>query len=261
MSRWLCRATSGRIASSVSREKSSNRRSGSHGPAYPTMPSGVSTAAMGPTGACATSEPSTIAWFGCGDGVAWASSIVTVQWQCGVRSAGTRGGRWIGRTAALRVRGQRGRVERRVLDRVAHAAHPLVAHRLDVHQRAAVVEPELAVLVVDHLHPEVHELRRRADVDLDVLEDHLGGGAAEAEQLLRAHRVDRRRRHPLVDRDLLRLLPFEALLVEERDADAVLEVAVEQPFAQEHRELVARERVERRRDDGRGRRRHRVSDQ
>ena len=64
-------------------------------------------------------------------------------------------------------------------------------------------------------------------------------GTRNDEQLLRAQRVDRARRHPLVDRDLLRLLAVEAPLVQQRDGDAVLQVAVQQPLAQEHRELVA----------------------
>ena len=71
--------------------------------------------------------------------------MITVQAQCGCRSAGTRGGRWIGRTCAF------GLVATAVASKVGSsmswhiAAHVVVAHRLDVHQRAAVVEPELAV--------------------------------------------------------------------------------------------------------------------
>ena len=48
-------------------------------------------------------------------------------------------GAWIG--------DDRGGVERRVLDLVAHPDHLLLAHRLDVHQRAAVRQPELAAAI------------------------------------------------------------------------------------------------------------------
>ncbi len=88
----------------------------------------------------------------------------------------------------VRVRGERGGVERRVLDGVAHAVHPLVAHRLDVHERAAVVEPELAVLVVVDPDAEVHVLGWRPDVDLDVLQDRGHRRLAERQQLLRCAR-------------------------------------------------------------------------
>src|SRR5207249_7934969 len=43
---------------------------------------------------------SDLAAVGCGSTGTPVSSIVTRQWQWGARSAGTRGGRWIGRTCA-----------------------------------------------------------------------------------------------------------------------------------------------------------------
>jgi hypothetical protein len=64
------------------------------------------------------------------------------------------------------VSGHRRRVEGGVFDVVAHAAHVVLAHRLDVEQRPAVVEVELAVPPVVHGVAEVHELRRRTDVEL-----------------------------------------------------------------------------------------------
>src|SRR3712207_8407384 len=59
----------------------------------------------------------------------------------------------------------------RALDVVAHRHDELLAHRLHVHERAAVVEPELAPVRTVEPVAEVHELRRRADVDLHPLED------------------------------------------------------------------------------------------
>ncbi len=72
----------------------------------------------------------------------------TVQWQCG-KPVGRGPRRPVdGPHAGPRVGGAGRGVERGVLDVVAHRHHEGVAHGLHVHQRAAVVEPELAVLVV-----------------------------------------------------------------------------------------------------------------
>ena len=65
-----------------------------------------------------------------------------------------------------RVRRPPGGVEGGVLDVVTHGDHELLAHRLDVHQGAAVVEVEQAVVVVDDRVAEVHELGGCADVEL-----------------------------------------------------------------------------------------------
>ena len=140
--------------------------------------------------------------------------MITVHAQCGCRSAGTRGGRWIGRTCAL------GWLAIAVASNVGssmswHMPDDVVlAHRLDVHQRAAVVELELAVPRVVHGVAEVHELRRRADVELEALED--GDHVAlarrlgrEAQRLLHAAGVDRAGGRPLLDRDLHHLLASE----------------------------------------------------
>ena len=113
-----------------------------------------------------------------------------------------------------RVGGHRGRVEGRVLDVVAHRADVVGPHRLDVHQRTAVVEVELAVPRVVHGVAEVHELRRRSDVELQPLEDrdHVAtarrrGGVAEG--VLHPPGVDRRGRRPFLDGDLRHLLTAE----------------------------------------------------
>ena len=102
-----------------------------------------------------------------------------------------------------RVRCRRGRVERRVLDGVAHAADPVLPHGLHVHQRAAVAQRELAVVFVDQPELEVHVLRRRADVELDVLEDHVDGVTVEPQRVLHPLRIDRTGRRPFVDGDFL----------------------------------------------------------
>ena len=117
-----------------------------------------------------------LAWTGLRMG----GSIVTVHAQCGDRSAGTRGGRCTGRTWARGFDAGGGGVEGGVLDVVAHGPHVVGAHRLHVHEGAAVVEPEPAVVVVGDGEPEVHELGRGADVDLEALEDGLHGVALEA---------------------------------------------------------------------------------
>ena len=92
--------------------------------------------------------------------------------------------------------------------------------------------------VVEHLAAEVHELVRRADVELEVLHDRRDVAVREVERVLGADRVDRARAHPLDDGDLLHRLAGPAL-VDERHADPVLQVAVQQPLAAEHRRAPA----------------------
>ena len=140
-----------------------------------------------------------------------------------------------------RVRGRRrgGGVEGGVLDRVAHAPHPLVAHRLHVHERAAVAEFEHRVVLVGDGDLEVHVLGRRADVDLQVLHDGDDGLSAEAHRLLHAQGVQRAGGRPLVDRDLFSTLAVDSMLIQQRDSDSVLQMTVQQPLPQEDRERVA----------------------
>ncbi len=128
--------------------------------------------------------------------------MVTVQ--CAVRrTVGGHPGRPVDRAYPGVAVGGGGRgVERGVLDVVAHRDHVVGAHRLDVHQRAAVVEPELAVVVVDHWIAEVHELGRRPDVELQPLEDGLDRVPLEPECPLHPPGVERARAHPLVDGDV-----------------------------------------------------------
>ena len=92
--------------------------------------------------------------------------MMTVHPQCGCWSDDVRGGRWTRPDLGLAIGGHRGGVEGGVLDVVAHALDVIGAHRLDVHQRTAVVEVELAVPPVVHGVAEVHELRWRTDVEL-----------------------------------------------------------------------------------------------
>ena len=101
------------------------------------------------------------------------------------------------------VRRERRRVERRVLDRVAHPDHALLAVRLRVEQRAAVLEPELGVVVVDDRVPDVHVLVHEADVELQRLHDGVDPVALDAHEAAHATRVDRAGAHPLVDRDVV----------------------------------------------------------
>ena len=120
----------------------------------------------------AASDPRRSPGSGAAPGVGWAGSIVTVQWQCGVRSAGTRGGRWIGRTAACagwwRARSRRTSGPRWCgTCRCTHSS-PIGSTSMSAPQWSSQNSPCSSSI---DLHAEVHELRRRADVELDVLED------------------------------------------------------------------------------------------
>ena len=65
-----------------------------------------------------------------------------------------------------RIGCDRGRVEGRVLDGVAHAEDVIGTHRLDIEQRPAVVEMELAMPAIVNGVAEIHELGRCPDVEL-----------------------------------------------------------------------------------------------
>ena len=135
----------------------------------------------------------------------------------------------------------RGGVERRVLDVVAHAPDVVLAHRLDVEQRAAVVQVELAVPAVVHGVAEVHELRRGADVELQALEDGDDVDALVLQRLLHPLGVERAGRRPLLDGDLQHLLAAET-----RDAPShsgpVDELTDQQQLGHQRGELFARQR-------------------
>ena len=108
------------------------------------------------------------------------------------------------------VGGDRGGVEGGVFDVVAHRGHVVVAHRLHVHQRAAVVEDELPVILVEDRVPEVHELRWCADVELQAFEHVRHAVAVDLQSGSHPPGVDRTRGHPLLDRDLRHGLAAES---------------------------------------------------
>jgi hypothetical protein len=74
-----------------------------------------------------------------------------------------------------------------------------------------VVEVELAVPAVVHGVAEVHELRRRADIELQTLEDGDDVVAFVAQGLLHAPGVERAGAGPFFDRDLQHLRAAERL--------------------------------------------------
>jgi hypothetical protein len=116
-------------------------------------------------------------------------------------------GRAVDRThLRARVGRNRRRVEGRVFDGVAHAEDIIVTHRLDVEQRAAVVEMELAMPAIVNRVAEVHELRRRPDVELQALENRWDVDTFIVQRPLHASGVDRAGAGPLLDGDLHHLL-------------------------------------------------------
>src|SRR5581483_6445672 len=112
----------------------------------------------------------------------------------------------------------------------------VVAHWLDVHQGAAVVEVELTVVVVDHRVAEVHELGRGAYVDLHALEARLDAVAFESEQALHALGVERAGRHPLVDGDVAHHV--DTVADDGRHARPVDQLPGEQVLAGQGRQLL-----------------------
>jgi hypothetical protein len=94
---------------------------------------------------------------------------------------------------------------------VAHSEDVLVAHRLHVEQRTAVVEVEFAVPAVVDGVAEIHELRRGADVELEALENGWHVVAFVVQRPLHALGVYRAGARPLLDGDLQHLLATECL--------------------------------------------------
>jgi hypothetical protein len=140
-----------------------------------------------------------------------------------------------------RIRGDRGRVEGRVFDAVAHHHHPGFAALLDVHQRAAVLQPELGAAVRLELEAHVHVLVREAHVELKGLHDGGDVVALDLHQPLHAARVVGRRALPLPDRERLDHLASAEAHAGLRHQRAVVGVPVEHELAAEARELGARE--------------------
>jgi hypothetical protein len=160
--------------------------------------------------------------------------------QCGTRSAGSRGGRWIGPTACARIRRDRRRVERRVLDRVAHREDGGLAVRLDLEQCAAALEPEEAARRALELVADVHVLMCEADVELEVSHDGPDVVAFETHRALHALGVDRARAHPLLDRDGLSRLRTEPH-VHGRQRGTIQEMPEQHVLSTERREYSPRE--------------------
>lgn len=122
---------------------------------------------------------------------------------------------------------------------MAHRRDVLVPHRLDVHQRAAVAQLKAAVAVVVDDKPEVHELGRRTDVELDALEDRLDRVTLETQQRLHAFGVDRAGRHPLPDRHLGHRLPTQ-VANHMGHACAIDEVTGQQQLPHQFRQVAVR---------------------
>ena len=101
-SRWLCTANSCSATTSARCEKSSSCEVGVEVAVVVVPAAGLGVAGR----ASATPMPGDDRRLDerpvrvRGDRVGTSGSISTVQWQCGIRSAGTRGGRWTGRTCA-----------------------------------------------------------------------------------------------------------------------------------------------------------------
>ncbi len=170
--------------------------------------------------------------------------MTTVHAQCGVMVCRPARGTVDRTDLRVRIGGQCRGVECGVLDVVAHRGHVLVAQRFDVHQRATVVEPELAVLRIVDPEAEVHELRRRPDVELQALEDGDDVVALVAQCTLHAPGVPGTRRLPFLDRDLSHALPPE-LDDQVGHPGSVDQLAAQQQFRHQCRQVRPRQRRER----------------
>src|SRR4029453_15175846 len=163
--------------------------------------------------------------------------------QSGARAAGERGGRRNGTARGPGIRPPRTRVERGILDGVTHGPHRRLAVLLDLEQRAAAHQPEVAARLALEVVVHVHVLMREADVELEALEDRPDAVAGEPEEALHAPGVDGARPHPLLDRDRLARLGTD-LEVHVGERAAVQEMAEQHVLAADHRQLGARQLLE-----------------
>jgi hypothetical protein len=115
--------------------------------------------------------------------------------------------------------------------------------RLNVHQRAAVGQPELRVMGVPDLEAYVHVVVREAHVELGRLDDRGDVVPLDPHQALHAAGVVGRN-----DRERLDLAAATQAYAHLRHERAIVDVPVEHVLAPEARELGAREIRERARD-------------
>ena len=157
----------------------------------------------------------------------FAGSISIVQWQWGARSFGHARRAMDRADARARVRGVGGGVEGRIFDVVTHADDARLAVGLDVEQRAAVAQPELAAGRALELPADVHVLVREADVELERLHDRVDPVSLDAHQTPHASGVDGARAHPLVDGEVVhraRILRRDRDVGHQRTVEEVPEV-------------------------------------
>jgi hypothetical protein len=111
--------------------------------------------------------------------------------------------------------------------------------RLEIDQRAAMLEPELTVQRIVHLVVHEHVLVHEADVELQRLHDRGDVVAFDAHEAAHTVRVHRARTHPEIDRDLVEVVERPArddrlrqrCLVREHAEEHVLVDDREQPVA------------------------------
>jgi hypothetical protein len=108
-----------------------------------------------------------------------------------------------------------------------------------------VEQPELAAALVLQLVADVHVLVREANVELERLHDRADAVALDAHQPPHAARVDRRRAHPLVDRDRVDLRHAARRDRDLRHQRAVEEMAHMHALERDRQQPLARQGFER----------------
>jgi len=115
--------------------------------------------------------------------------------------------------------------------------------RVDVLVGAAERQPEVAERLVDELVAHVHVPVRKADIELQGLEDRRDAVSRDTEHLAHTAVVEGTRTHPLVARDPGHLRAVEAP-AEQRHQPAVVEVAEEHVLPAQARERRMRQLLE-----------------
>ena len=125
---------------------------------------------------------------------------------------------------------------------MTHGGHVLGAHWFNVHQRTAVIKPELSVVFVNHRVAKIHELRRSANVELHALKNRLYVTLTEAQELLDALGVDRACTHPLCNRNLAH---HDSVISTNhmRHSCPIHQLPCKQKLPAEHSKLITRELI------------------
>jgi hypothetical protein len=134
-------------------------------------------------------------------------------------------------------------IESRVLDVVTHELDPVFTEGLYIEERSTMGQPKLSVVGPLQAKLEVHELVGGPDIQLKILENRADIVTHEPHGTLHTRRINRARRHPLLDGKVHVGVAPETL-GHEGQAYPVLEMTIQQIFSAQPRQCLTRKMSE-----------------